>query len=65
MQPEILSQYQSALEGALGAIAAHSLLSSKESSRVIRDCSKQLDNMSVELRKSLLESEKSMVMSND
>jgi hypothetical protein len=60
-----LEQYEQALIGALGAIAAHTVVQSKESSRVIRECSKVLDNMSVDLRKTLLELEKSMVISND
>ena len=58
MQPTILLEYQRALSASLGAIAAHTLVSSRESSRVIRECSKALDNMSVDLRKSLLELEK-------
>ena len=63
--PEILAQYQAALEGTLGAIAAHSLVQSKESSKTIRDCSKLIDSMSVELRRTLVELDKSMVISND
>lgn len=63
--PEILAQYQAALEGTLGAIAAHSLTQSKESSKTIRDCSKLIDSMSVQLRKDLVELDKSMVISND
>lgn len=61
----ILYKYQSALESALGAIAAHSLVRSRESSRVIRECSKHLDNMSTQLRKELLGNEKLLVISND
>jgi hypothetical protein len=63
--PIILDQYQAILTGTLGAIAAHTVVQSKESSRVIRECSKTLDNMSVDLRKTLLEFEKSMVINND
>ena len=63
--PEVLAQYQAALEGTLGAIAAHSLMQSKESSKTIRDCSKLIDSMSVQLRKDLVELDKSMVISND
>ena len=63
--PEVLAQYQAALEGTLGAIAAHSLVQSKESSKTIRDCSKLIDSMSVQLRKDLVELDKSMVISND
>ena len=61
----LLEQYQEALEGTLGALAAHSLVRSKDSSKTIRDCSKIIDNMSVELRKSLIESDKSLVATND
>ena len=61
----VLYKYQSALESALGAIAAHSLVQSRESSRVIRECSKHLDNMSTQLRKELLTNEKLLVISND
>lgn len=60
-----LNQYQSALEATLGAIAAHSLVQSRESSRVIRECSKHLDSMSIQLRKELLNNEKLLVISND
>ena len=63
--PEVLAQYQAALEGTLGAIAAHSIVQSKESSKTIRDCSKLIDSMSVELRRTLVELDKSMVISND
>ena len=63
--PEVLAQYQAALEGTLGAIAAHSVVQSKESSKTIRDCSKLIDSMSVELRRTLVELDKSMVISND
>ena len=62
---DVLTKYQLALEGAIGAIAAHSIVSSKESSRVIRECSKELDKISIELRKSLLASEKLMVVTYD
>lgn len=65
MYPEILKKYQEVLEGTLGAIAAHLICTSKESSRVIRDCSKELDSMSVELRKSLIDFDKQLGISND
>ena len=65
MNASTLNQYQSALESTLGAIAAHSLVQSRESSRVIRECSKQLDTMSIQLRKELLSNEKLLVISND
>ena len=59
---DILAHYQSALEGTLGAIAAYNLINSKESSKSIRDCSKLIDSMSVELRRCLIESDKSLVV---
>lgn len=67
MQHPKLTTYQEALEAALGAIAAHSVCASKESSKVIRDCSKHLDGLSVDLRKTLIEQDKqmSMAVSND
>ena len=58
----ILAQYQNALEGTLGAIVAYNLINSKESSKAIRDCSKLIDSMSVELRRTLVESDKSLVV---
>lgn len=56
----ILAQYQNALEGTLGAIAAYNLINSKESSKAIRDCSKLIDSMSVELRRALILSDKDL-----
>jgi hypothetical protein len=61
----ILAQYADALEGTLGAIAAYNLIKSRDASKAIRDCSKLIDSMSVELRKALIESDKSLVISND
>lgn len=58
----ILAQYQNALEGTLGAIAAYNLINSKESSKSIRDCSKLIDSMSVELRRTLVELDKSLII---
>ena len=63
--PEVLAQYQAALEGTLGAIAAHSIVKSKDATKTLRDCSKLIDSMSVELRKQLILLDKSMVISND
>ena len=58
----ILAQYQNALEGTLGAIAAYNLINSKESSKSIRDCSKLIQSMSVELRRTLVELDKSLII---
>lgn len=63
-QPEILEKYQDVLEGTLGAIAAHHVCTSKASSKTIRDCSKQLDSLSIELRKALLEQDKLLTKDN-
>ena len=63
--PEILKKYQEVLEGTLGAIAAHLVCTSKVSSRVIRDCSKELDSMSVELRKSLIDFDKQLTLKGE
>lgn len=63
--PEILAKYTQVLEGTLGAIAAHLVCTSKESSKVIRDCSKELDAMSVELRKSLVDFDKQLTIKGD
>lgn len=65
MHESTLNQYQLALEATLGAIAAHSLVQSRESSRVIRECSKHLDSMSTQLRKELLSNEKLMTVNLD
>lgn len=65
MTSTVLSKYQEALEATLGAIAAHSLVQSYESRRVIRECSKHLDNMSVQLRKELLSDEKLLKVANE
>lgn len=57
---DTLDKYLLVLEGALGAITAHKMHSSNASSRVIRDLSKDLDNLSVNLRKELIEFDKSL-----
>jgi len=62
---DTLTKYQLALEGAIGAITAHTLVQSRESSRVIRECSKELDKLSTQLRKDLLAAEKLMVINHD
>jgi len=51
-----------ALQAELGAIAAFLLINSKESSRTVRDCTKVTDSLSVELRKSLVEFDKSLTI---
>lgn len=64
-EPKILKKYQELLEGTLGAIAAHYILTSKDSSKTIRDCSKKLDNLSIDLRKALREQDKSLTKNNN
>lgn len=51
-----------ALQAELGAIAAFLLVNSKESSKTVRDCTKITDSLSVELRKSLVEFDKSLTI---
>ena len=51
-----------ALQAELGAIAAFLLVNSKESSKTVRDCTKVTDSLSVELRKSLVEFDKSLTI---
>ena len=63
--PEVLIKYQETLEGTLGAISAHLVCTSKNSSIVIRDCSKKLDKLSVELRQALLEFDKQLGVHNE
>ncbi len=64
-QPDTLIKYQETLEGTLGAISAHLVATSKSSSKVIRDCSKKIDELSVQLRKDLLEFEKQLGVQNE
>jgi len=49
-----------ALQAEVGAITAFMLIQSRESSKTIRDCTKITDSLSVELRKSLVEFDKSL-----
>lgn len=60
MHPKILDKYEQALQAALGAITVHRHVISKESSMTIRQCSQSLDSMSVELRKQLVQFDKSL-----
>lgn len=58
--PLVQERYQ-ALEAELGAITAFMLVRSKEASKTIRDCSKVTDSLGIELRKSLVKFDKSLV----
>lgn len=62
---DILTNYEQALLGALGALAANQVVTSKESTKVVRDASKLLDSLSVELRKTLIESDKKLVINHE
>ena len=59
--PLMQSRYE-ALQAELGAITAFMLVRSKESSKTIRDCTKITDSLSVDLRKSLVEFDKSLTI---
>ena len=50
------------IQAELGAIAAFLLFNYKESSKTVRDCTKVTDSLSVELRKSLVEFDKSLTI---
>jgi hypothetical protein len=59
--PLVQERYQ-ALQAELGAITAFMLVRSKEASKTIRDCTKLTDSISVGLRKSLVEFDKSLTI---
>ena len=59
---EILDKYEQALLGALGSIQSNKVVTSKESSKVIRDCSKLIDSLSVELRRELILVDKTLTI---
>ena len=58
MEQSTLDKVTTLLEAQLGAILAHKLVQSKQSTHVIRDLSKQLDGLSVALRAELIEADK-------
>jgi len=60
MPESTLMDYERVLEAQLGAISSYHILTSKESSKVIRDLSKVIDSMSVTLRRELIELDKSL-----
>lgn len=57
---ETLTRYTKLLEAQLGAIKANSVLTSKESTKVIRDLSKHIDGISINLRRELIEFDRSL-----
>ena len=61
----ILATRESQLLAELGAITAYRVVTSKASTATIRQCSKLLDSTSVQLRRELIELDKTLVISND
>jgi len=57
---ELIDEFERNLIGALGSISAYKLVRSKESSKTVRDMSKKLDSLSVNLRKHLIEEDKQL-----
>lgn len=57
-----LSSRVAALEAELGAITAFMLVRSRESSKTVRDCTKHTESLGVDLRKSLIEFDKSLTI---
>lgn len=55
-----LSKRVQALEAELGAITAFMLIQSKESSKTVRDCTKHTESLGVDLRRALVEFDKSL-----
>lgn len=55
-----LSKRVQALEAELGAITAFMLVQSKESSKTVRDCTKHTESLGVDLRRALVEFDKSL-----
>lgn len=62
---QILKDYESTLLAALGAVEADKVLRSKDSSKVIREISKELESMGVGLRRELILQDKTLAVSND
>jgi len=58
----MLETYQDELLALLGSIQAHQTLNSRDSSRVIRDLSKRVEGLGVDLRKSLIEADKQLTI---
>ena len=58
----LLQEYEQLLMAQLGAISAHKVLTSKESSKCIRDLARELSVASAPLRKELVLMDKSLVL---
>ena len=59
---KLLDEYEQIVLAQLGAISAHKILQSKDSSKCIRDLAKQLSNVSTALRKELVLFDKTLVL---
>lgn len=62
MNLQILNERKQLLEAELGAIKAFEYVTSREASATIRQCSKLLDGNSVQLRRELIEFDKSLTI---
>lgn len=60
MDIPLLHERAQALQAELGAIAAFLVVPSRESSKVIRDCTKHTDSLSIELRRAMNDFDKSL-----
>ena len=58
----VLDRYRELLDAQLGAIKANDVLTSKESTKVIRDLSKNIDKLSIDLRRELIEFDRSLTI---
>ena len=61
----IIDNYENALLAALGALTANKVVTSKESHKVIRDASKHIESLGVELRKYTIEQDKRLVINDN
>lgn len=59
---KILDEYEKLVIAQFGAMSAHKVLQSKDSSKCIRDLAKQLSNVSTALRKELVLFDKTLVL---
>lgn len=57
----LLHKRAEALQAELGAIAAFIILQSKSSSKVVRDCTKHTDSLSIDLRRAMTEFDKLLI----
>ena len=64
MDNEILDEYEATLLATLGSITAYKLVTSKDASKTVRECSMVVDKLSVAMRKQLIEEDKKLVLTN-